>query len=162
MSKLKPGVVQDHLLLGIPAQLHAAYDDQLFDSDSSLTAVTAPELVSKATLSDNAQVLLRHWLENADEFSAMTLAFKLKCEGRGCEQLVCKLVEEPPDCHISTYTDGSVKYPESSFIVDAFGVFLPLWLGGFYAATLFACRCISSLLASGPLKLYILCRRRRQ
>ena len=62
MGRLRPGVVKTHLLLGIPAQLTIAYDDQLFESmGDTINAATAPELVSKATLSDDEHALLRQW-----------------------------------------------------------------------------------------------------
>ena len=68
VSLFMPWVVQNHLLLGIPAQMAITYDDQLFESmEATITAATAPELVSKATLSDDAQFLLRQWMDEDKE-----------------------------------------------------------------------------------------------
>ena len=46
-------------LLGVPEQLSIAYDDQLFHSSGTcINAVDTPELVTKATLSQEAQDML--------------------------------------------------------------------------------------------------------
>ncbi len=85
-----------HLLLSVPAQLAAQYDDQLFTSSgTTITATDAPELVSKATLSQDAQVLLRQWLAEGP-FTATTLAYKLKCEDSGCASFSCQAIDDCP------------------------------------------------------------------
>ena len=87
LGALRPGVVNSHLLLGVPEQLSISYDDQLFRSYGTLiNAVDTPELVSKATLSRAAQDMLVQWMAVDDAFTASTLAYRLKCEDQGCEK----------------------------------------------------------------------------
>ena len=85
LNALRPGVVSPHLLLGVPEQLSIAFDDQLFLSlGTSVNAADTPELVSKATLSREAQdTLVQLWGEDPD-FTATTLADRIKCENQGC------------------------------------------------------------------------------
>ena len=69
-------------------------------------------------------------------FTASTLAYRLKCENKGCDQILChfsypagsdpaRLSEAAPEAKISMYTDGSVRYPQSLFSVATFRLFIP-------------------------------------
>ena len=111
-NALRPGVVSHHLLLGVPEQLSISHDDQLFHSSGTcINAVDTPELVSKATLSWEAQdMLLQWWCENPD-FTATSLAYRIKYESQGVERRTCDHVSDAPQVRIATYTDGSVRHP---------------------------------------------------
>ena len=72
----------------MPEQLSITYDDQLCISIGTLiNAADTTELVSKATLSRDAQDLLVQWMGEDDNFTASTLAYRIKCEDQGCEKM---------------------------------------------------------------------------
>ena len=126
LNALRPGVVSLHLLLGVPEQLSIAYDDQLFQSlGTSINAADTPELVSKATLSREAQDMLVQWWGEDPDFTATTLAYRVKCEKQGVEIKTCDHVDAAAQARITTYTDGSVRHPQSIFSIATFGLFIP-------------------------------------
>ena len=76
LNALRPGIVSHHLLLGVPEQPSISYDDQI-------NAVDTPDLVTKATLSQEAQTMLLQWWCEDPDYTATTLAYRIKCESQG-------------------------------------------------------------------------------
>ena len=68
--------------------------------------------------------MLVQWMREDANFTASTLAHRMKCEDQGCEKMTCSYVDAAPEPQISTYTGGSVKHPQSIFSEGTFGLFL--------------------------------------
>ena len=69
-------------------------------------------------------MLVQWWGEDPD-FTATSLAYRIKCESQGVETKTCNHVDAAPQARITTYTDGSVRHPQSIFSIATFGLFIP-------------------------------------
>ena len=69
-------------------------------------------------------MLLQWWCEDPD-YTATTLAYRIKCESQGVESRTCDAVSDAPQLPITTFTDGSVRHPQSIFSIATFGLFIP-------------------------------------